>query len=242
MNYANGKIYTIRSFQTDKVYYGSTTQPLSKRFSKHKKDFKNYTQGNFSYISSFEILQYDDAYIELVENFSCENKEQLQKREGEIIRDNLTNCANKRIEGRTGQQYYLDNKEKIDKQHKQYYSDNKAKIDARNKQWTEINKDKIKTIKQQYYLNNKDEIDARNQQYYLHNKDEIDKKHQQYYLNNKDKIKIRSQQNYFINNKEKITCECGSIYTKHYQLVHFRTKKHINFINNQQKELKNDNF
>jgi hypothetical protein len=31
--YQHGKIYTIRSFQTDKFYIGSTTQPLSKRLS-----------------------------------------------------------------------------------------------------------------------------------------------------------------------------------------------------------------
>ena len=40
--YANGKIYTIRSHQTDKYYIGSTTQPLSKRFYQHKQLYKRF--------------------------------------------------------------------------------------------------------------------------------------------------------------------------------------------------------
>lgn len=42
--YLNGKIYTIRSHQTDKFYIGSTCSPLHKRLFKHrsnKRDFDN---------------------------------------------------------------------------------------------------------------------------------------------------------------------------------------------------------
>ena len=43
MDYKNGKIYTIRSFQTDKYYIGSTCTMLSKRFSNHKSNYKTGT-------------------------------------------------------------------------------------------------------------------------------------------------------------------------------------------------------
>ncbi len=41
-NYANGKIYSIRSFQTQFVHYGSTLQPLCKRLvAKHRENLNN---------------------------------------------------------------------------------------------------------------------------------------------------------------------------------------------------------
>ena len=39
----NGKIYTIRSYETELIYVGSTTEKrLSARFSKHKASYKIY--------------------------------------------------------------------------------------------------------------------------------------------------------------------------------------------------------
>jgi hypothetical protein len=41
-NYENGKVYAIRSHQTDEVYIGSTVERLSARMSKHRADYKRY--------------------------------------------------------------------------------------------------------------------------------------------------------------------------------------------------------
>ena len=39
----NGKIYTIRSYETELIYVGSTAEKrLSARFSKHKSSYKYY--------------------------------------------------------------------------------------------------------------------------------------------------------------------------------------------------------
>ena len=99
-NFANGKIYSIRSHQTEQIYIGSTTQTLAQRFAKHK------TMA----CSSREILQHSDAYIELLENYPCADKNELNRREGHFIRTML--CVNKNIAGRTEAEYYVDNKEK----------------------------------------------------------------------------------------------------------------------------------
>ena len=70
MDYTNGKIYTIRSYLTDKYYIGSTIQPLCKRMVGQKSNYKNYLKNNSSaYVSSYEVLKFDDAYIELLELF-----------------------------------------------------------------------------------------------------------------------------------------------------------------------------
>ena len=124
MDYSNGKIYTIRSFQTDKYYIGSTTTSLAKRFSCHKFDYKNGRS-----ISSSEIVKFDDAYIELLEDYPCGSKNELNKREGQLIRQYKNECVNNNIAGRTDKEY--------------------------NKQWRQKNKDKIKEYKKKWEQQNK---------------------------------------------------------------------------------------
>jgi len=100
MIYANSKLYSIRSHQTNKLYIGCTTQTLAQRLAKHKTGYRLWLADNSKkYLTSYEILQYDDHYIELIEDYPCENRNQLNRREGELIRAH--DCVNKRISGRT---------------------------------------------------------------------------------------------------------------------------------------------
>ena len=86
-NYQQGRIYSIRSVSNpDLIYIGSTTQTLSRRFSSHKR--KN------SKCSSREIITIGDAYIELIENFPCNDIYELEARENIHMR--AFNCVNKR--------------------------------------------------------------------------------------------------------------------------------------------------
>ena len=142
MDYKNGKIYAIRSHQTEQIYIGSTTQPLTKRFSTHKKATGKKT------CSSKLILQYADAYIELIETYSCENRDQLNKREGEHIRAN--NCVNKNMAGRTKKKYENDNPEIIRKKFKKWYEQNKEKIKEKNKKYKTENAEILKQKRKEY--------------------------------------------------------------------------------------------
>jgi hypothetical protein len=54
---------------------------------------------------------FNNWYIELYEIFPCDNKEQLNKRGGEIIREIAT--LSKNIAGRTIKEYYEQNKGNI---------------------------------------------------------------------------------------------------------------------------------
>ena len=76
--YNKSKIYTIRSPNTEKFYIGSTTQQLCQRFSKHKSNYRDYLEDKYGFISSFDIIKLNDSYIELLENFSCNNKEEVR--------------------------------------------------------------------------------------------------------------------------------------------------------------------
>jgi hypothetical protein len=92
-NYAEGKIYAIQSPETDKVYIGSTTQSLNKRFIQHKHD-----AAKDSSCKSKELFQYKDTFIELIENYSCKTIEELHAREAEIMKI-TPNIINKFIPG-----------------------------------------------------------------------------------------------------------------------------------------------
>lgn len=81
MDYNNGKIYVMRSNKTDKIYIGSTTQPLFKRFFQHKVNSCNKALKEL-------MLEHEDYYIELLETYPCKSKEELLKRENELIREN----------------------------------------------------------------------------------------------------------------------------------------------------------
>ena len=172
--YLGGKIYSIRSYLTDKIYIGSTVQRLSNRLSEHKKDFDRYNNGKLiKYVSSSEIIKYGDAYIELIEDFPCDNKEQLNRREGEFIRKNKDIIVNKRVAGQTNKEYRELNKEKKNKWLITYNENNKEIISKKQKIYREKNKDKLKEGNKVYKEKNKEKIKESNKQYNLINKDLI---------------------------------------------------------------------
>lgn len=142
-NYQQGKIYSIRSNQTDEVYIGSTCKPLSARMAGHRYAYNQYLEGNNQpSTTANKLLEYEDAYIELIENYPCNSKEELNKREGEIIRSTF-NCINKTIPKRTPKEYYEDNKEYLTMKQKEYNELNKEHLIMKHKEYREKNKDKI---------------------------------------------------------------------------------------------------
>lgn len=130
--YANGKIYMIESPSAGLCYYGSTCLPLHKRLHAHKRHHKNFTNGIGRCITSFKILENEDYKIVLVEEYPCENKQQLLARESHYIRTN--ECVNKCIPDRTRKQYREDNQEILAEKAKQYHENNKETVANRKKQ------------------------------------------------------------------------------------------------------------
>ena len=113
-NYAKAKIYQVISPNHPVPYIGSTTQTLSARMRAHRAEH---------ICSSRVVIDAGDAYIELIEEFPCENKEQLNKREGEIIRQR--ECVNHRVAGRTDKEWREDNSDRVKAYHIQNYQKNR---------------------------------------------------------------------------------------------------------------------
>ena len=149
--YARGKIYTIRSPLTDKVYVGSTVNKLSKRFSDHKSGYKRYRKGTGKYTAAYDIFDIDDkgTYIELYEFYPCNDKHELNKREGEVTRM-TKNFVNKNIPGRTMDDWKLDNpdynkqwRQNNPEYYRQYRQNNRQRCYERSRQWHQNNKQKL---------------------------------------------------------------------------------------------------
>jgi len=204
--YIEGKIYKLTSSQTDKVYIGSTITSLDDRFSKHKCHYKSWLKSQMNKITSYDLLQYTDVKIELIKEFPCETKKELEKEEGKLILDN--NCVNKHVAGRTKTEtdriYRHKNKERINETARIYWNKNKEKIKERKKKYVEANKEKIKEYYKEYVEANKERLKEYRKEYVEANKER---------------------------EKEKFTCECGGKYTYKNKSQHFKSKKHLKFVN-----------
>jgi len=126
-DYQQGKIYKLWSPSKNLVYYGSTIQSLAQRLAKHKNGYKRYNNGdNNLYVTSHLVLDCEDYKMELVEEYPCNNKQQLLIKEGEYIKNN--DCVNRCVAGRTkieySRQYHKDNTEKESEYHKNWYVNN----------------------------------------------------------------------------------------------------------------------
>lgn len=138
-DYSKGKIYILRSLKTDNVYVGSTVQTLNDRISGHRTDYRRHLEGKKQYLSSFEIMKYNDAFIELIKDFPCENIKQLIEAEQDEIKNyNCVNINKAYISKEDRAKYILkhkqkwrkENPDKYKEQQKYYHDKNKALVDA----------------------------------------------------------------------------------------------------------------
>ena len=146
-NYQLGKIYKIWNLGFDKCYIGSTTQRLSKRMGNHRSQYKEWLRNNKTYCSVYVLFNefgLESCKIELLENFPCDSKMELEAREGHHQRAN--ECVNKnKCTGSTIASY--DNK-------KQY-----------KKQWNETNKERVAEHIKTYYEANRENILEQKKEY-----------------------------------------------------------------------------
>jgi hypothetical protein len=130
--YQKGKIYKLWSPSCSEVYIGSTTSPLIKRLWEHRSDLGCFLKGKKNYRTSFEIIKYQDAKIELIELYPCNSRKELDSREGFFIKN--TKCINSTIAGRNKAQYYQDNKILICEKKRDYHNKNKERINKRRRE------------------------------------------------------------------------------------------------------------
>jgi hypothetical protein len=219
--YKRGKIYTVRCRYDDSlIYVGSTINLLAKRMGSHRFNKK---------CSLYKQVDGDwnNWYIELYEEFPCNNKQLLEKREGEVIREIGT--INNVIAGRTHKEYYQDNREKIAEKSKEYYQNNREKIAEyyqnnreklveQSKERYQDNREKILEQRKEYYENNSE----KKKEYHQNNREKLNEQHKEYYQNNRDKILEQKE--------EKVICDhCGCGSSIGHLKRHQKSKKCLNY-------------
>ena len=112
--YSTGKIYCIRNHIDEQIYVGSTCQSLSKRMAYHRQDAKKANRQTTLIYPLMLKYGIENFYIELLEECPCENSNQLEKREGELMRE-LKASLNQKVAGRTMEEYKVECADKIKK-------------------------------------------------------------------------------------------------------------------------------
>ena len=177
-DYSNGKIYIIRNSINDMTYIGSTCQTLAQRMAQHRQDMNNERRQKYRLYQAMSEHGKDAFFIELLETYPCQTKDELLKKEGEKIREYRSEL-NKIITGRSKKEYYQDNAEQINHKQKVIY---------------ERNKEHILNYQNEYRSNNKDILKSKRLQYYQKNKERIAEKRKTYLQQNKEKIAERRKQ------------------------------------------------
>lgn len=231
--YNNSKIYKITDNAYTKTYYGSTTEPLSKRMDRHRSDYKKFLNNEKHYVSSFSLFDefgVENCKIELVEECSFSTKEELLKREGYYIKNN--ECLNKNVAGRTTEEYLYDNKEAILSKAKAYKDSNKEKTQQYMKEYRENKKEQIKQQRKEYRKNNKDKI----QEYSRAHKEQNCQRQKERRQLNPEKSKEASHSYYEKVKGTKYKCGCGAEILERQRTKHCETLKHQKWLEQQQEK------
>jgi hypothetical protein len=202
-DYSTGKVYKIVA-DTDeeyKPYVGSTVQGLAERMGGHRRTYNYWKEGK----SKQKIASYD-----LFERFGIEN------------------CKIILLE-----EYSCDNKMKLLMKEREWFD----KIECCNKAKPIRTKEEENEYSKEYRNKNKELLVQKSTNYRNENKEEIKGKRKIHYEVNKE-ILLEKATNYRESNKEiinekareKITCNCGSIYNKGDKARHERSLKHQNYL------------
>ena len=144
-----GRIYVLKSNQTEQLYVGSTISTIKVRFIKHKVDYKRYLKDNKKYMSSFELIKYNDCYIELIKEVYCLKSQLLELENEEIKRThNCVNINNAFLSKEELLKYHQQH-------HKQYAENHRAELLLYMKTRRESKKEMFKEYEQR--RNNKEE-------------------------------------------------------------------------------------
>ena len=105
---------------------------------------------------------------------------------------------------------------------------NKLIAGRTNEEWIEDNKERLKQYKKDYKKHNQEYFKEINKQHYQDNREHYIQMSRENYEKNKDEILEKM--------KETTECPCGSIVRKHEIRRHERSKKHQNWLKEQEHE------
>ena len=123
--YSRGKIYLVRNDVDEQVYVGCTCDNIYRRMYSHRSEAKIAPE-----LKLHELMNKLGSklfYTELYEEYSCDNKEQLDRRRGQVERE-LGATLNKRVEGEV---VCADKKEELREYHRKYFEERSDKVECK---------------------------------------------------------------------------------------------------------------
>jgi len=168
--YKYGKIYRI--ICSDEHYYiGSTIRTLRQRFSHHKKCTKTETSKLYTHLRT---IGFDNATIELLEQYPCESGKELRKRENDYI-----------IEVKDDPLCLNENRAHVSKEEraittKKYYEENRDIILNRVKQYREEHYEEVLQKKAAYREQHRTELCEKQKEYAAEHKEEYKQSRKKY--------------------------------------------------------------
>ena len=144
--YETGYVYYC--YHNDVVKYVGSTVNFPKRIKKHKDTCYNLNNAKSNY-PLYQYIRDTDAWdnFEFKIEYTYHNitRKELEKHEAKYILDfginNLLNCI---VPGRTGKQWRIDNRDKLDKYHKKWRINNSEEQKKKQKKYRLDNEAKIK--------------------------------------------------------------------------------------------------
>jgi len=170
-DYSKAKIYQILNHIDDDIYVGSTIEPLSVRMGKHRSDVARHTSPLYQKMNH---LGKEHFYIELVEEYPCNNRTELLAREGFYIRERGT--INKQIAGRNKKDWYEENKGRVAELGHQYRKENREKRLNQKREYYHRTKEQNKEKLKEYRETHKEKQSEYHKKYREQNKELLEEK------------------------------------------------------------------
>lgn len=184
--YKNGKIYKFVTGNGDTVYVGSTKNSLVQRMNTHLYVYTHKPekcQNVYKWIS--ENGGFESLKIELIENYPCDSKKELEARERYWI-EMLNPITNHILPTRSKQEYKQ--LPKMKEKEKEYRERNRDIISVRRKEYRETHKEEVSQAKKDWYERNKERVKERVKRNYEQNKEAKLEYQRKYGQEHKEKI------------------------------------------------------
>ena len=193
--YQHGKIYRLIC-EDSHFYIGSTVTSLEKRFGCHLYAIEKRLCGG-KYVHMYTIPM-NEIQIELIEQFPCDTRAQLRKRENDHIsryKDDPL-CMNtyrayreEDDKKRYDAEYYRNNRESIKKAQQQYYEENRERIRAYHVRYSEEHPDRIAACQATYKASHRKELAEKQRAYAKEHPEKISIKQKEYRDSHKEELK-----------------------------------------------------
>jgi len=179
MNYQHSKIYKLEC-DDGCYYYGATTGSLDTRLRGHKKASTTQPYRVYTHINE---IGWNKVKITLVEEFPCNLRSELNKRESEFIYEARKDekCLNTILSFATEEQRQ-ETRDKYFETYKRPLTEQRIEYNhTYSKKYREQKGNELKQKKSEYYYTNKEDRDKKTKENYYKNKEEILRKKKEKY-------------------------------------------------------------